>query len=165
MIKYFYLPFLLLLVFSCTTNSAQQSLYSKTIPANEFSDSMKAKKDFQLVDVRTPEEFAEGHLPDARNIDFEGNDFEKNIQALDKAKPTFIYCRSGNRSAGAMEVMVKTGFREVYNLKGGIKKWNASQFPVENSTTALPPLTGTTRAEYDKLTQSEIPVLFDFQAK
>lgn len=78
----------------------------------------------QLLDVRTAEEYAEGHLQGARRVTWGQSDFEKQVLAvLDPSKPVLVYCRSGRRSTAAIEVMEKLGFREVRELKGGILAW------------------------------------------
>ena len=77
----------------------------------------------QLVDVRTPEEFAEGHIAGAKNINVFDSDFvDEAEKALDKSKPIAVYCRSGKRSADAARELTETGF-SVTNLEGGILAW------------------------------------------
>ncbi|MCB9053053.1 MAG: rhodanese-like domain-containing protein [Lewinellaceae bacterium] len=78
----------------------------------------------QLIDVRTPEEYNEGHIEGAVNIDFYADDFEQQLQQkLDKGKPVLLYCRSGSRSAQSAEQMKALGFKEMYDLKGGFMAW------------------------------------------
>ena len=79
-----------------------------------------------LLDVRTPAEFATGHIAGAINIDFESGEFKQDIQALDKTKTYAVYCRSGNRSGQATSIMAKNGFNSVFNLNGGVIDWTAS---------------------------------------
>ncbi len=79
-----------------------------------------------LVDVRTPGEFMSGHIAGATNIDFESGTFEADIQKLDKAKVYAVYCRSGNRSGQATALMVKDGFKAVFNLEGGVIDWSGA---------------------------------------
>ena len=79
-----------------------------------------------LLDVRTPAEFATGHIAGAINIDFESGEFKQDIQALDKTKTYALYCRSGNRSGQATSIMAKNGFNSVFNLNGGVIDWTAS---------------------------------------
>ena len=76
-----------------------------------------------LLDVRRPDEFAQGHLPGAVNIDVTGPDFAQGIAQLDKTKPTYVYCRSGARSARAAEQLVQAGFPHVTNMLGGVLDW------------------------------------------
>ena len=96
----------------------------------EAFDSASAASDARIVDVRTAEEFAEGHLPRAINCDWKAEDFLQQMEAaFDKSAPLFIYCRSGRRSAEAAEALTKAGY-EVCNLSGGIEAWKAARKPV-----------------------------------
>ena len=79
-----------------------------------------------VLDVRTPAEFAEGHLPGAVNIDVSAADFATRVAALDKTTPYAVYCRYGNRSAAALEVMKGQGFTSAYHLGGGITAWQSA---------------------------------------
>ncbi|OWY21426.1 rhodanese-like domain-containing protein [Sphingobacteriales bacterium UPWRP_1] len=78
--------------------------------------------DAVLLDVRTRDEFALGSIAGAKNIDFWANDFAAKIAALDKSKTYYLFCRSGNRSGKACNMMTSTGFK-AYNLEGGIGAW------------------------------------------
>ena len=78
----------------------------------------------QLLDVRTEEEWNEGHLEGALRVDFTAEGFAEGVRkALDQDRPVLVYCRSGNRSARAAKVMEQLGFQTVYDLKGGITGW------------------------------------------
>ena len=78
----------------------------------------------QLVDVRTPAEFAAGHIPTAKNIDVRGENFDKEAdQQLDKSRPVAVYCRSGARSKTAAQALAAKGYR-VYELNKGFMNWN-----------------------------------------
>lgn len=79
--------------------------------------------DVQLLDVITPEEFDEGFIAGAQNIDFESETFNEDIQKLDKTKPVILYCRTGGRSARCAKKMIEAGFVKVYDLDGGISAW------------------------------------------
>ena len=84
----------------------------------------------QLLDVRTPKEFAEGHLPGAINVDVKADDFVANAKArLDSQKTVAVYCRSGKRSVQAAKMLAKEGFK-VVNLLGGIQAWQKAERPV-----------------------------------
>jgi phage shock protein E len=83
-----------------------------------------------LIDVRTPEEYAEGHLAGSINIDFKAADFRQRIDSLDKKGTYLLYCRSGNRSGKAMDEMKGEGFSGLYNLEGGIEAWKNSHLPI-----------------------------------
>ena len=89
-----------------------------------------AQPEVVVLDVRTSEEYSEGHLAEALLIDVKGEDFlDKARKALPKDKTIAIYCRSGRRSAHAAELLAAEGFK-VVNLKGGILAWLAEQRPV-----------------------------------
>lgn len=79
----------------------------------------------QLIDVRTPKEYNEGHIGNAKNIDFLASTFSTSINTLDKQKPVLIYCRSGKRSGDSVDKFLKLGFTKIYNLEGGILKWKS----------------------------------------
>jgi len=83
-----------------------------------------------IIDVRTPEEFKEGHIKNAKNIDFLSPSFTKEISGLDKEKPVYIYCRSGNRSGKSVKDFLNAGFTEVYDLEVGIVGWKSQGLPV-----------------------------------
>jgi rhodanese-related sulfurtransferase len=82
------------------------------------------------LDVRTAGEFAEGHLVNALNINVESGNFEAEIANLDKNATYAVYCRSGRRSAVAVDLMKKAGFKNLYNLDGGVIDWSASGLPL-----------------------------------
>jgi phage shock protein E len=86
------------------------------------------EKSVQLIDVRTPQEFAEGHIRKAVNIDVQSADFEARAQALiSKDKPIAVYCRSGKRSQRAAASLSDMGYKVIYDLKGGYLAWEAGQ--------------------------------------
>jgi rhodanese-related sulfurtransferase len=86
-----------------------------------------------ILDVRTPGEFNEGHIKGAVNVDYEGMNFEGEVNKLDKTKTYAVYCRSGRRSGLATEVMAKNGFKLIFNLNGGVIDWqNAGNQLVNN---------------------------------
>lgn len=84
-----------------------------------------------LVDVRTPEEFAAGHLPGAVNIDLQDPGFAEQVATLDPQGAYAVYCRSGNRSAVAVEQMTGLGFTNAYDLAGGFVDWQEAGGEVE----------------------------------
>ena len=144
---------------SCESNNAQ----TKTIPTLEYQQLLTETKNNQIIDVRTEGEFMEEHLHNAININFNGNDFEANIKRLDKTKPTFIYCLSGGRSGSAMEIFAKNGFKQVYNMQGGILQWKGDQLPLTGAE-ENPSWKGMSKEEFEKITNGDIPVLIDFNA-
>ncbi len=80
-------------------------------------------KDVQLVDVRTPDEYKEGHIEHSQNIDFNSPTFNEDISKLDKSKPVLLYCKGGRESAKCSERLLKAGFIKIYDLEGGITQW------------------------------------------
>lgn len=95
----------------------------------EFSEFL-TNDSVQLIDVRTPEEYADGHIADAENINVFDSDFtDKAEKSLDRSKPIGVYCRSGKRSAEAARKLSEKGFN-VTNLKGGIIAWKNKKQPV-----------------------------------
>ncbi len=89
--------------------------------------------DLVILDVRTPEEFAEGHLEGAVMVDFYEADFTDRLAELDPDVPYLLYCRSGNRSGQTAELMKELGFSDVADVDGGILAWAASDLPVIGS--------------------------------
>lgn len=110
------------------------------LPAPQFSQQLAQLNNEQLIDVRTPEEYAAGHIEGAVNIDFYGEAFDNAISQLDKTRPVYVYCKVGGRSAKAAASMRTKGFTNVVELQGGFDAWNSANFPVSVSNTpAAPP--------------------------
>jgi rhodanese-related sulfurtransferase len=104
------------------TSSSASPATGQHVAASDFSTAMKSPGTI-VLDVRTPAEYASGHLPTAKNIDIEGSGFAAGIAALDKNGTYAVYCRSGNRSGTALTEMAAAGFAHVYDLEGGIGAW------------------------------------------
>ena len=83
-----------------------------------------------LIDVRTPEEYNSGHLKYSQNIDYKSPDFQNQIIKLSKEKPVYLYCRSGNRSGKAAEILKTLGFKKYYNI-GGFEDLKKAGLPAE----------------------------------
>ena len=97
--------------------------------ANELIRENEGNPDFMIIDVRTPEEYADGHIENSVLIDFYADDFEEQIGQLDRDGKYLVYCRSGNRSSQSISIMEELGFTEVYNMLGGIGAWNDAGLP------------------------------------
>lgn len=152
-------------VFAIVLNSCSNSMSKgngTTLSATEFAQKIKETPSAPIVDVRTPEEFSKGHIPNAKNIDWNGNDFETQISALDKTKPVFVYCLSGGRSSSAASQMRSDGFKEVYELEGGIMKWRGANLPETTDSSTLS--SGMTKQQFDDLLKTDRSVLIDFYA-
>jgi len=147
--------------FSCS--SIQSQNLGARLPANEFAEKIKQLPSAPVIDVRTAEEFSKGHLLNARNIDWNANDFMNRLSGLDKSKPVFVYCLSGGRSGAAASHMRSEGFIEVYELQGGIMKWREARLPETEEARNQPPQMS--RSRFDSLTNSDKMVLVDFYAE
>lgn len=96
----------------------------KNLTQEQWSKEVDQDKDAVVLDVRTEEEFIEGYIPGAKNIDiYKGQGFLDEVNQLDKSKNYYVYCRSGARSAQACALMNQQGFENAYNLMGGITEW------------------------------------------
>ena len=115
-----------LFCYSCKNQSEGEI---KVISTSEMQSLLKMDE-VQLVDVRTPEEFAEGYIENAQNIDISSSTFDEDILKLDKEKPVIVYCHSGRRSADCSEKMKSAGFKKIYDLEGGISQWKHEGLPV-----------------------------------
>ena len=116
-----------LLMAGCSSSSGAIDL-----SVTDFSSKV-AEAGVITLDVRTPGEFAEGHIEGAQLIDFQSGNFENEISALDKNATYAVYCRSGNRSGQAVKVMHDAGFHYVYNLNGGVIDWANAGLPLVNN--------------------------------
>ncbi len=83
-----------------------------------------------VVDVRTSDEFSEGHLKEAKNIDIMSKDFEAKVAGLDKSKPVLVHCQAGGRSTRALPTFEKLGFTQIIHLDGGMNDWLKAGQPV-----------------------------------
>lgn len=105
-------------------------------PSAELVDAQQAQQilqqqNVQVLDIRTPEEFANGHLISARNLDFYASDFAEQLKQLDPKAPYVMYCASGRRSAEAHLQMKALGFEQVYEIQGGYQAWQSQNLPVQ----------------------------------
>jgi len=89
----------------------------------EFKEGL-SNTEVQLIDVRTPKEYEQGHIENAILIDYFFEDFKTKIQELDNDKPVYLYCKSGKRSGKASIILLELGFKEIVSLKGGYKAWS-----------------------------------------
>ena len=131
MMKKILLLVALVLVGVYVYSQRQTSASFKSVDNVEFAQII-ADTTVQLVDVRTPAEFAAGHIPEAVNIDVRGEKFDSEAKALlDPSRPVAVYCRSGARSKTAARNLVDKGYR-VYELNNGFMNWNGARTkPVE----------------------------------
>lgn len=116
---------------------------------------------FAILDVRTPEEYDPAHIEGAFNFDYYADDFEQQMDDLDKDRQYLIYCASGGRSGQTLQLMESLGFQTVWNMLGGMNAWNAGGHP---TTDAVPPFVDLTQpvvnTSLSELTQSPDIQLF-----
>ena len=143
-----------------TKQVASKTAINLTIDAKTFADKIAITQNVQLIDVRTPIEYAKNHLDNALNINFNDASFDENIEKLDKSKPTFVYCLSGGRSSEATTKMLALGFKEVYNMQGGLIKYNALGLNKQQISKS-----GMSLNEYQKIIASNQTVVIDFYAE
>jgi rhodanese-related sulfurtransferase len=121
------LLFLAVLV-SCSpdnANAQDANVVTKDITVQEFLKMDLSK--YHLIDVRTPEEYAEGNIDGSVNINWNDDNFMSKMSTLSKDKPTIVYCRSGGRSKSAMNKLAGSEFPELYNVLGGFMEYSKSQ--------------------------------------
>ena len=116
----------MLSLLSCNSTTAQGV---KNISTDEFVEALKSSEKKIILDVRTPEEFANSHIDGAINMDVRSADFNQRIAKLDKDQPVYVYCLSGGRSANASNIIADNGFKTVNNMLGGISKWSGENKP------------------------------------
>ncbi len=118
------------MISSCADSSAQEGVIAKVITSKALKSLIEEKTDLQIVDVRTIGEFKAGHLSNAVLIDYYKSDFKAQLQKLDKNKPIVVYCAIGGRSNSALRILKRLGFKESYDLSGGIQAWMEQKLPI-----------------------------------
>lgn len=155
-----FLSVLALFTASCQTKSSTS--INENLSVDEFEKKLNTTE-VQLIDVRTAEEFLNGHIKGSTNIDIHSDTFLEEIKKLDASKPVMLYCLSGGRSATAAGKIEEAGFKIVYNLSGGILKWNASgkAITTDNANASQ----GMSMDDFNKKLEVYQYVLVDFNAK
>jgi len=154
--------FILSFLFFFNSCGNVQSQQETNIDALEFSENIKKSPNALILDVRTPDEFSKGHLIAAKNINWNDNNFKDEVEKLDKTKAVYIYCLAGSRSEAAAKKMRAIGFKEVYELNGGIMKWRGENLPETTNTAVVSE--GLSLDNFKRLTTSDKIVLVDFYA-
>ncbi len=145
------------LLVSC---KGQTSNAIQTIDAKAFAEKLKTTANPQLLDVRTPQEYSVEHIANAANVNWNGSDFAIKATSYDKLKPIFVYCKVGGRSSQAAAKLQELGFKEIYNLDGGMMKWNTSEMSKPSDK-----IIGMCDQEFNELIKSDKKVLINFSAK
>lgn len=122
---------LLMTIMLCSYNAlwAQIVQHAQKLPPADFSEQLAQSDSALVLDVRTPAEFAEGHLNGALNINWNGESFEEQVSLIDRSTPIYLYCRSGGRSGSAAEKLEALGFAHIVDLTGGMIAWRAAELP------------------------------------
>jgi rhodanese-related sulfurtransferase len=115
---------LILGIYSCSQTNGQSVL-----PPTQFKTSIDKTPKAILIDVRTADEYKEGHIKNAINIDYYNNQFSVIMSSYPKDAPIYLYCRSGNRSGKAATLLKEQGFTNVFDLAGGFNAWTDQNFP------------------------------------
>jgi thioredoxin len=158
----FFFTSAIILLTSCSNGQSKVGVTNLSVSA--FADKLKATPTAIILDVRTPDEFESGHLLNAINMDWNGNDFTQKVSKLNQSTPVFIYCLAGSRSASAATEMRKNGFKEVYEMAGGMMKWRAANLPETTDKTSLA-FKGMTELDFEALLIKDKIVLVDFYAE
>ena len=156
MMRYLSCLLAILIAFSCHSQNKQ------ALEAVDFSDKIKSTPNSTILDVRTPGEFSEGFIEKAVNMDYNDAHFEDKVKLLDHAKTYFVYCLSGGRSVSAADLMRQQGFKNVYELKGGMMAWRKNNLPV--AVKQVVAADKISQADYEALTNQSAVVLIDFYA-
>lgn len=110
---------------------ASDASYREVSVADVKEIMAETPRDYRLIDVRTPREFAAGHIEGAENIDVQASTFRQIISEIPRNEAVIVYCRSGNRSAKAVAIMQELGFQNISEMKGGWLGWNSEQVDTE----------------------------------
>ena len=123
--------FVLVMMVSCSTgqNKSAEGAIAENVRVEQFAKHLDGA---QILDVRTPGEWNEGIIEGAVMNNIYEDDFEQKLEKLDKEKPVAVYCKVGGRSGQAMSKMKELGFKEVYNLDGGMDAWKGAGKPTVN---------------------------------
>ena len=152
----------LLLLFACgAQNNKPIDGKGEKIDSKTFQAKIDSTINHTVIDVRTAEEFYTSHIREAININIQSSEFDNKVALLDKSSTLFVYCYSGGRSKTASNALRSLGF-EVYELDGGLLKWQSTGLPLEVSSKK--PMTGYTMDTYKTAINAHKLTLVDFYA-
>jgi rhodanese-related sulfurtransferase len=117
---------------TAVSETAIQATIITNVSAQEAYALIQEKSDspnFRILDVRTPDEYNTGHVESAINIDYNSDTFKDILATLDRSDEYLVYCRDGERSSGAIEIMEDLEFTMIYHMNGGIIEWSAEGLP------------------------------------
>jgi rhodanese-related sulfurtransferase len=104
---------------------------STNVTPDEAEKLLKENKQIVVLDVRTAEEFADGHIAGAKNLDYHADDFAKQLKGLDKSKTYLVHCASGGRSGKTCKLMDEEKFAKFYHMNGGFSAWKEAGKPIQ----------------------------------
>jgi len=142
---------------------ACNDISSQRVSAEDFYTKLVDDNSSIIIDVRTPEEFSKGHLRNALNINWFDENFESQLEILSRERPVFIYCLSGGRSAKALDKISGMGFKNSYELDGGILEWRKNNYP--ESIIKVDHEKSLSVNEFSELITSDKIVMVDYFAK
>ena len=128
-IKYWFLFFSTINFSKCQTIRGNNTI--SNFNSTEFNQKIYTDSFTQIIDVRTPEEYSEGYIAKAINVNWNDNSFDTEVLKFNKSKPIYVYCLAGGRSSNAASKLIELGFTTVYDLKGGMNAWRNANFPVK----------------------------------
>lgn len=120
----------ILLAIGCGLAWAADIHNLSALEARTLIEANRNNAEFVILDVRTPGEYAQGHIAGALLLDYKNPRFSAQLDRLDKSKHYLIYCRTGNRSGRALQMMDKLGFDQIFHLKAGITDWASQKLPL-----------------------------------
>lgn len=147
------------LLFSCGPKEGQQDL-----GASEFQTALASESGAQVLDVRTIDEFQNGHIEGALNADVSSAAFQQIASGLDKDKTVFVYCLSGARSASAAGMLKEMGFKSIVNLTGGMLAWQSANLPIATGEAKQASSAGLTEVTFAEKIKGKPMVIIDYNA-
>ncbi|MFH7018096.1 thioredoxin domain-containing protein [Flavobacterium sp. FlaQc-47] len=157
--KFLKILFLIVSVVLISCNEKKSNSFESIAP-KEFAEKIKTTENPQILDVRTPDEFESEHIDNAKNVNWNSEDFASKAASYNKSKPIYVYCLSGGRSKKAAAKLTELGFTTVYELEGGIMNWNEEGFGKPTTTNV-----GMSMNDFNDLLNTDKKVLVDFYAE
>lgn len=134
------------------------------VNATDFQTEIKSADAGQLLDVRTSDEYANGHIKGAILADVTRDAFQNVVANLDKSKTVYVYCLSGGRSSSAAGQLKEMGFKSIVNLSGGMLAWQSANLPVSTKESVAPRSEGMTVADFNNQIKGKKLVIVDYNA-
>ena len=156
--------FLFIILISAASFSCSKQEELQNSAPSEFQTEIKSAETGQILDVRTSDEYAQGHIEGAILADISSELFQEVTAKLDKNKTVYVYCLSGGRSGEAASQLQTLGFKSIVNLSGGILAWQSANLPLSTNEGVSAPSDGMNLADFDKQLQGKKLVIVDYNA-